>query len=158
MMFKDKDRAPGIPSEERLLKGAVACIECFQQIPCNPCEAACPNLAIHIGDEITHLPVLDEERCNGCGICMTKCPGLAIFMIDKTFSGTKALVSFPYEYYPLPIKGNIVRCTDRNGKYIIDGIVYSVINAKAFDHTAIVTVEIPKEYAMDVRFIDIHSV
>lgn len=137
-------------------RGPVACIECFQQIPCNPCEEACPKGAITVGDEITHTPVLDVEKCNGCGICMTRCPGLAIFNIDADYSETTALVSFPYEYVPLPVKNQPVRCTDREGRYITEGVVHRVWTAAAFDHTAIITVEIPKEYVDQVRFIDRH--
>ena len=67
---------PGIPSEERIRNGAVACIECFQNIPCNPCEEACPRGAITVGREITGLPTLDAEKCNGCGKCVSACPAL----------------------------------------------------------------------------------
>lgn len=72
------------PSEERLKKGPVAVIECCQNIPCNPCETACKFGAITVGDLITNLPVLDESKCVGCGVCLTKCPGLAIFVVDKS--------------------------------------------------------------------------
>lgn len=145
---------PGIPSRERRAKGPVACIECFQQIPCNPCEEACPRGAITVGEEITGLPHLDEEKCNGCGICMTRCPGLAIFGIDESYSEKTALISFPYEYVPLPAQGQNVPCTDRKGCFVTEGTVYRVRTSPAFDHTAIVTVEVPKEYAMEVRFLD----
>ena len=87
------------PSEERLKKGPVAVIECCQNIPCNPCETACKFGAITVGDLITNLPVLDESKCVGCGVCLTKCPGLAIFVVDK--SKDMATVSFPFEYLPL---------------------------------------------------------
>ena len=73
-------KVPGFPSEERMRKGPVAVIECVQEIPCNPCQAACPKKAITIGENITHLPVLDQEVCIGCGICISRCPGLAIFV------------------------------------------------------------------------------
>ena len=51
-------RIPGMPSEERIKKGSVACIECAQEIPCNPCEEACPYGAITVGKPITNLPKL----------------------------------------------------------------------------------------------------
>ena len=152
-MSKQILEGPGIPSAERRAKGPVACIECFQQIPCNPCEEACPRGAITVGDEITSLPHLDAEKCNGCGLCMTRCPGLAIFTVDESCAGGRARVSFPYEYVPLPEKGQEIACTDREGRFVTEGTVYQVRTSKAFDHTAIVTVEIPKEYSMEVRFI-----
>lgn len=157
-MNKTRLSGPGIPSEERMKLGPVACIECLQQIPCNPCEEACPRGAITVGKEITGLPTLDEEKCNGCGICMTRCPGLAIFGLNAVYSEKTALVSFPYEYVPLPVKGQTVDCTDRLGQFVTKGVVHQVRTAKAFDHTAIVTVEIPKEYVMEVRFINRHFV
>ena len=40
---------PGIPSEGRKKKGRVACVECVQEIPCNPCEGICPFHAITVG-------------------------------------------------------------------------------------------------------------
>jgi len=36
----------GYPSEIRFDKGAVAVIECIQDIPCNPCETSCRFKAI----------------------------------------------------------------------------------------------------------------
>ena len=149
-------QGPGIPSAERRAKGPVACIECFQHIPCNPCEASCPRHAITIGSEITDLPRLDETLCNGCGLCMTRCPGLAIFTVDE--SGERARVSFPYEYVPLPREGDTVTCTDRDGRALTQGTVVRVLQSPAFDHTAVVTVDIPKELGMQVRFIDRSSI
>ena len=139
------------PSEERLAKGPVAVIECCQNIPCNPCEEACRFGAITIGNLITDLPVLDESKCVGCGVCITKCPGLAIFVVDK--SKDKATVSFPFEYLPLPEKGDTVKAVDRAGAYVCDATVVRINNASANDCTPVVTIEIPKEYADDVRSI-----
>ena len=62
-------QADGIyPSDERLARGPIAVFECAQEIPCNPCESACKQGYIEIGEDITRLPVLDE-RCTGCGLC-----------------------------------------------------------------------------------------
>ena len=62
-----------LPPEARTARGPVAVIECVQQIPCNPCEKACPFGAIEIGPDITQLPRLDLEKCRGCGICADLC-------------------------------------------------------------------------------------
>ena len=144
---------PGTPSEERFEKGPVVAIECVQKIPCNPCEAACPFGAIEVGSSITNLPKLDEEKCIGCGICIPKCPGLAIFKIHKNYSETTSLVEFPFEYLPLPEKGTKVPCGNRFGKYIADGRVLDVKNEKKNDGTTLISVEIPKEYFMEIRTI-----
>lgn len=151
IMREELERFNLIPSEERYKKGTVAVIECIQEIPCNPCEAACPQGAIRIGSPITSLPEINEELCTGCGVCIAKCPGLAIFTIDKTYSDTEATVSFPYEYIPLPVKDEIVEAVNREGKVVCKGKVVKVLNPKSYDRTPVVTVAIQKEFADDVR-------
>lgn len=149
----DEERlnCPGRPSEERIAKGPVAVIECVQEIPCNPCEAACPFGAIKVGRPITNLPQLDEEACTGCGVCIAACPGLAIFKIDETYSEREALVEFPYEYYPLPAKGDTVTVVNRFGEAVGKGTVVSVKQPKKFDNTAVIGVRVAKELADQVR-------
>ena len=39
---------------------------------------SCPFDAIDIGENINKQPVLDVDKCTGCAICVTSCPGLAI--------------------------------------------------------------------------------
>ena len=39
--FEELNEIQKLPSKERYEKGPVAVIECVQEIPCNPCEAAC---------------------------------------------------------------------------------------------------------------------
>ena len=112
---------PGVPSAERMAKGRVAVIECVQEIPCNPCENACHFGAIEIGEQITNLPVLHEEKCTGCGLCVANCPGLAITVIDKTYSDTEAVIEFPFEYLPLPAVGDIVDAVSRGGEVLCKG-------------------------------------
>ena len=67
-----------LPNAERLRKGPVAILECVQEIPCNPCEKACPFGAITVGEDITALPRIDREKCTGCGACLKVCPVAAI--------------------------------------------------------------------------------
>lgn len=140
-----------LPSESRYARGPVAVLECIQEIPCNPCEDACPQGAIRIGDRITDLPGLDADICTGCGLCVARCPGLAIFIVDKTYSPDTAAVGFPHEYHPLPEKGQIVRAVDRRGDAVCDGKVVRIVNAAGFDRTPVVTLEIPKAFADEVR-------
>ncbi len=142
-----------LPGKERYKKGPVAVMECVQEIPCNPCEAACKFGAIHIGEPITNLPALDGEACTGCGACVSKCPGLAIFIVNKAYSETSATVAFPYEYFPTPMAGEKKKAVNRKGEVVCEGMVVKVMNPRAFDHTPVVTVEIPKEFADEVRSI-----
>lgn len=143
-----------LPDEARYAKGPVAVIECVQEIPCNPCEAACSFGAIKIGEPITNLPILDAEKCMGCGICVSRCPGLAIVIVDKSYSETSASVTFPFEYYPSPKVGELRAAMNRKGEVLCQGKILKVINPPSFDHTPLVTVEIPKEYADEVRTIE----
>lgn len=141
------------PSQERLSQGPVAIIECTQEIPCNPCEASCRLGAISIGEPITNLPQLNDEKCIGCGVCIAQCSGLAIFVIDKTFKKDKGSVSFPYEYLPLPEVGQNVSAVDRRGSVVCEGEIVKVMNPASFDRTPVVTVAVPVEYTEEVRSI-----
>lgn len=142
--------SPAFPTPEQLRRGPIAVIECIEEIPCNPCEAACPMHAIHIGTPITNLPRLDVEKCIGCGKCISACSGLAIYVKDYTYSKETCSISFPYEYLPLPAVGAVVEMVDRHGQVLCKGTVLKVNNAKSNDHTAVVTAEYPKTFFEDV--------
>jgi len=148
---EELEASPGYPSPEALQKGPIAVIECVQDIPCNPCEMACPKGAISVGNPITQLPVFDPEKCDGCGTCIPVCPGQAIFRVDATFAEKRATVSFPYEYLPMPKKGDLVEGVNREGEVICRAEVLRVQRPKKYDHTAVITVGVPKHLAMEVR-------
>jgi len=143
--------SPGFPSDARLQRGPVAVIECVQEIPCNPCEEACPTGAITVGSPITNCPVLDPDKCKGCGACLAPCPGQAIFLVDMTLSAETAAVSFPHEYLPLPVKDDQVEVVDRAGRVVGRARVLRVSNPARYDHTAIITVQVPRRLAGQVR-------
>lgn len=138
-------------AEEMIRKGPKAVIECTEDIPCNPCSTCCRFGAITIKGSISELPCLDEEKCTGCGLCIPACPGMAIFVVDEHYTDTEALVSFPYEFLPMPVKGQAVKATDRKGSIVCDGEIQKVVISDKFDHTAVVTVKIPCEFASAVR-------
>ncbi len=145
--------SPGYPREARMQVGAVAVIECLQEIPCDPCEAACPVGAITVGQPITNLPALDESKCTGCGLCLAACPGQAIFLVDLAYTDDEAIVAFPYEFLPLPTKGTRVEALNREGAVVTSGKVVRVLNPRKYDRTAVVYIAVPKEYAHEVRSI-----
>jgi len=148
---EELERSPGYPSKERMQQGPVVVIECPQEIPCNPCEEACPHHAISVGEPITNCPRLDETKCVGCGLCIPRCPGLAIFLIDLTHSDKRAAVSIPYEYLPLPHMNQKVTAVNRAGEPVCEAEVIKVADTKPNDRTAVVTVTIPNDYAQEVR-------
>ena len=139
------------PSKERLAKGPMAVVECIQEIPCNPCEEACKFKAIEVGQPITNLPKIHEDKCMGCGVCVAQCPGLAIFIVDKSYSKDYGTVAFPYEYYPLPETDEEAEAVDRRGQVLCSGKVVKVQNPKSFDRTPVITLEVPIEYAERIR-------
>ncbi|RKZ01531.1 MAG: hypothetical protein DRQ10_01895 [Candidatus Hydrothermota bacterium] len=146
----------GVPDKELIQKFVfpegrkrpLAVIECFQEIPCDPCVGACPTNAITM-ENISALPVLDPEKCIGCARCVSACPGLAIFMVLPS----KGLVWMPHEFTPIPKRGDAVLALDREGNVVCQGKVRAVMNAKNKRATTVVCVEVPPEFVMDVRAI-----
>jgi len=139
------------PSKDRLEKGPCVIVECFQCIPCDPCVDACVRGAIKIESNINNLPEVDFDKCNGCGLCISHCPGLAIFVVHKNYSEDKGLVMLPYEFTPIPEKGDMVDALGRDGKKLCDAKVVKVINTKKQDRTAIISILVPKDLVMEVR-------
>jgi len=136
-----------LPDDDRLEEGPVVVIECVENIPCNPCVAACPKDAISM-DEITDVPDIDFDDCIGCGLCVTECPGLAIFVVDCSYSDEKCKITVPYEYIPVPEKGEKVTALDRKGQEIQEAEVTAV---RESGKTYAITMELDKEYAMEAR-------
>ncbi len=139
------------PSEERRKIGPYAVIECWQRIPCDPCVASCPFGCIAQMEDINDLPELDQEACNGCGNCIAQCPGLAIFVIDETWSDDRALIRIPHEFAPLPEKGQIITTLDRAGKFAATAEVIRVVKTKS--GTPVVHIAVPKELIREIRAI-----
>jgi len=150
---KELRGGPGIPSEARRQKGAVAVLECLEDIPCNPCESICKFDAITVGEDITTPPLLTEDNCVGCRSCVPICPGQAIFLVDESLPDDKAAIEMPYEYRPLPQKGDIVIALDRAGQQIGDATVTAVKKTEKMDRTATVIIEVPRNWSMRARAI-----
>ncbi len=142
-------RYPGVTHK----KGVHPVIECTQNIPCNPCQDACPKKCISIGSNITSLPIAVEGgECINCGMCVASCSGQAIFLVDEDCGDGTATVTLPYEFLPLPEEGTKGIALGRSGKEVCKAEVVSVKSAKAFDKTNLLTMRVPKEYAMTARF------
>ncbi len=142
---------PNYPSEARLARGPAVVIECIQEIPCNPCEDACPYQAIRVGRPIVRSPRVDYEKCTGCGLCLSCCPGMAIFLLAKPEGKERYQVTLPYELLPLPRKGELVVLLDRRGAEVGKGRVLRVSQRKANNLTPLITVEAGRAAAREVR-------
>lgn len=140
------------PKEDDL-KTLKAIIECYDEIPCNPCESHCPFDAISIGENINTPPKLIVERCVGCGICVSVCPGVAI-MLAKV-SDSKATFTIPYEFNPKPSPQQIWHAIDRHGNVIGDAVILKTVDTPKQDYTALISVQVDRSLLHD--FVTIRS-
>lgn len=143
------ERYPGVTHK----MGIHPVLECTQNIPCNPCQDACPKGCISIGDNITSLPIsVDHSECINCGMCVASCSGQAIFLVNEDCGDETATVTIPYEFLPLPEAGTKGTALGRDGRVVCEAEVVQVKSVKAFDKTNLLTMRVPKEYAMTARF------
>lgn len=150
--YPDKELITNIfPNTQRINCGPIAVIECFQRIPCNPCVTACGRNAIKMSEDINDIPEIDEAVCNGCGLCISICPGLAIMVLDGSYGESEVLFKIPYEFLPLPNTGDFVQGLDRKGEYLADVRVIKVINSKSQDKTPILHVAVDRKHIYDFR-------
>jgi hypothetical protein len=76
---------------------------------------------------------------------------MAIFVVDLTLGPELAAVTVPYEFLPLPRVGDEVTVLDRSGQPLCRAEVVHVRNPPRFDHTALVTMAVPREYGLEAR-------
>ena len=143
------ERFPGVTHKV----GVHPIMECTQNIPCNPCQDACPKGCISIGSNITSLPIVVEgSECINCGMCVASCSGQAIFLVNEDCGDNMATITIPYEFLPLPKEGSKGNALGRDGKKVCKAEVISVKSSKAYDKTNLLTMKVPKEFAMKARF------
>lgn len=55
-------------------------------IACRQCVELCRLHAIQMSSDLgVHSPVVDLQRCNGCGACLSECPAAAIGLFEPGF-------------------------------------------------------------------------
>lgn len=143
------ERYPGVTKGS----GVHPVMECTQNIPCNPCQDACPKGCISIGSNITSLPVVKSDvKCIGCGMCVASCSGQAIFLVEDDIGDGYGTVTLPYEFLPLPEVGQKGIALGRDGKKVCEAEITNVRSSKAFDHTHLLTMKVPTDMVMKARF------
>lgn len=146
----DISNYPGIAGK---ITGVHPVIECVQNIPCDPCQDTCRFGCIQVGKTITSLPTLNPDvECSGCGLCVAACSGQAIFLVDDDYDKTRAAVTLPYEFLPLPQAGDKGIALSRKGEELCPAEVISCKAGKAVDATALLTIAVPKDMSMAARF------
>ncbi|MEM1538085.1 MAG: 4Fe-4S binding protein [Candidatus Nezhaarchaeales archaeon] len=142
-----------LPPEDRVKKGRVAVIECVQEIPCNPCAVVCKVKAI-MKESISKPPRVDWDKCVGCELCISSCPGLAIFCIQ--IKDGKGYVSMPYELLPEPKVGDEAVLLDRSGREVGIGRIVKALRPQKQDPAFVITVETPDpKHVFEVRAVRI---
>lgn len=150
---EELERVHPLPTAERLRERPAAIPECPQEIPCTPCREVCPTGAITM-ERANDPPRVDYSRCIGCSLCVQICPGLAFFMVH--LKDGRARVTMPYEYLPLPERGDRVRLLNRAGEVVGEGVVTLVITReRSRGDTAVLTVEMDENLAMEVRAVEV---
>lgn len=148
---EELERFPGVPGKKQ--KGLHPVIECTQNIPCNPCQDACKFGCIKVGSKITRLPEVDvNAACAGCGKCVVSCSGQAIFLIDEDYDDNCGTVTMAYEFLPYPKAGTKGKAYGRDGKEVCEAEVMNCRISSSMDHTALLTIKVPKNMVMKARF------
>jgi Fe-S-cluster-containing hydrogenase component 2 len=142
-----QDQVSSVFFDEETLSEYKAIIECYEDIPCNPCATSCPVQAITIFPNIHAQPKLDPKVCTGCSICVTTCPGLAI-MLAKVVND-QAFFKIPYEMNEVFEKGMIVDALNRSGEVIGEGKIISISNHPHQLKTRLIGVEVDKALLHD---------
>jgi len=140
-----------VPDEDRLRRGPVAIFECVEPIPCNVCVFVCPFKAVEM-KRITDLPKIDFDKCTGCTVCVGRCPGQAIFIVDFSKPGDKGTLILQYDLQNPPRKGESVILLDREGREIGEGEVTLVYREKTTG-ASVVYVNTDKKILMEARAI-----
>ena len=126
-------------------------LHCHQEIPCDPCSAACPKHSIKLEGataSILDTPVFDGE-CSACTKCVAACPALAITLVDKRRAATEgfARVTVPFELLNPPQPGDTVPLTGPRGEALGEGKVLEIKDKKWQDRRLLITLAVGPELA-----------
>lgn len=144
-----------VPTEEEtsFTSGKRVVLECYEQIPCNPCSEACRHKAIKVEGSMSSVPTYTATDCDGCKLCLVRCPGLAMFFVDMDYSPQEAEVTIAYELMPEPQVGQTWSALDRMGQFVGEAKITKVVSSKAFDRKHLISFAVDKAHAFKARHI-----
>ena len=153
--------------QDPLLKeeGLFPVLHCTQEIPCDPCAAACPQGLIAIEeDELRAVPrflgkILDKN-CTGCEKCVTICPGLAITLVDTRKDSAMPTVTIPYEFSEGALQlgaGQQVQVCDTLGQILGEAVVGRVKSLRSGGRTRLVQLKAPANIAAQIAGIRVQE-
>jgi ferredoxin len=105
----------GVPQKAHASK-LVASIECFEEIPCNACETACPEDAITIGRVPRREAILRESACTGCGLCLQACPSGATLLVNEREDRPLSRLVLPWRGSRAWNEGEFATLVNRRGE------------------------------------------
>lgn len=123
---------PAMPAAERTSKPFVR-IDCLYGFACNPCAFACPHGAI-TKSATNAVPQIDYDKCIGCMLCISQCPGLAIFGYDLL----KKRLFLPVEYEVK--EGSEVYLVNDAGEKMGEGILEKLLKKENKTNVARISV------------------
>jgi glycine/D-amino acid oxidase-like deaminating enzyme/Pyruvate/2-oxoacid:ferredoxin oxidoreductase delta subunit/bacterioferritin-associated ferredoxin len=144
-----------IGSENFTGNETLAIINCDEDIPCNPCAISCKFDSIKINKNITQQPTINYELCKGCGLCLPKCPGRAIRMLQYNFTDTESLLTIPFEFEPYPKQNQKVSIVNYDGNFLANGTIQKTKPPKSKTDCGTISIIIPKKHAFDGIMIQI---
>lgn len=138
----------GTPAQEHMNR-AVASVECFEQIPCNLCQKACPEQAIELGPvpRKPGVPILTESRCTGCGLCVQACPSSAVSMVLEADGNSRSEVTLPWRGSRVWAVGEFATILNRRGESLGTGRVLEFHAG----HPGQVRLEVPSHLVWEAR-------
>ena len=89
-VISNYDSAVSCAVMQQLGSGTTGCP--FGCLGCGDCVDVCNWNAIHL-DPVSGLPVIDQEKCSGCGVCTRKCPRRLLELRPKGPKGRRVWVA-----------------------------------------------------------------
>lgn len=159
---------PGFPVNVQKFR-QVAAIECVEEIPCNLCEKACPEMAIQIhrkggkrSDKEVPPRFLVERDCTACGICLKACPSRIPLLMQEEPEKSLSKMTFPWSAHTKCEVGDFVVLLNRRGEVLgnarIVGFLETGESAEVASipssepaETKLVQIEVPTHLVWEVR-------